>query len=335
MLAVLLLQLATATGMPPDPFAFFGPTITISQDDRRQLDSGEPVTRVLPGRDLEVVVFATVPVDVDGDRLVAWMRRIKALKRSEYVLGIGRFSDPPTIGDLDRLSLDDGELSDIRTCRPGDCALKLSTGEMRTLQAAAAQAGDNWKAALQAAFRHAVLDRVRAYLADGTIAMYDDRDPPVSPAIRFNALLDRSAFLRANAADFVEHLRGYPATASPSVESFIYWSKEHLGGKPIVSVTHVSILRGTAEGTPDALVAGQEIFATHYVNASLGVTAIVAGGPGGPNYLAYINRSEVDMLRGVFGGLIRYFMQRRLKAEAAGVLAGLRQRLERGGPPDS
>jgi hypothetical protein len=79
-------------------------------------------------------------------------------------------------------------------------------------------------------------------------------------------------------------------------------------------------------------VAGKGIFATHYVNASLGLTAILRGSPGSPNYLAYVNRSDVDMAGGVLGGLVRVFMERRLKKEAATVLLGLRQRLESGDP---
>jgi hypothetical protein len=93
------------------------------------------------------------------------------------------------------------------------------------------------------------------------------------------------------------------------------------------------IVRSHDPGLPDALVAGKEIFATHYVNASLGLTAILRGAPGGSNYLAYLNRSEVDMLGGVFGGLVRWFMQRRVKGEAANVLQELRRRLESGEPP--
>jgi hypothetical protein len=57
------------------------------------------------------------------------------------------------------------------------------------------------------------------------------------------------------------------------------------------------------------------------------------GEPGGPNYLVYVNRSQVDVLHGMFAGIIRWFMQRRLKAEAATVLQGLRRRLESGEPP--
>jgi hypothetical protein len=139
-------------------------------------------------------------------------------------------------------------------------------------------------------------------------------------------------FLIGGAPQFAEYLDQYPRAPISEVESFIYWSKERLDGKAIISATHVSILRSTDNRLPDALVAGKGIFATHYVNASLGLTALMRGRPGSPNYLAYVNRSDVDVLGGLFGGLVRVFMERRLKKEASTVLLGLRQRLESGDP---
>jgi hypothetical protein len=333
-LALLALQVLAA---PPntDPFAFLQPSVTVSVDERRQLDRGEPIARVLPGKDLEVAVFAAVPVNIGGDRLVAWMRRIEELKKSAYVLAIGRFSDPPQIEDLGGLALDDEELSEILVCRPGSCGLKLSAVEMTHLQRAAADAGSGWRPRLQQAFRAVVLERVKAYLADGhaALAPYVDAGGPVWPATRFASVLGHSVFLTEHLPQFAQHLSRYPQTPTPALESFVYWSKERLARKAIISATHVSILRSDEPGLPDALVAGKEIFATHYVNASLGITAIMRGQPGAHNYLAYVNRSEVDMLGGMFGGLVRWFMQRGLKAEAANVLQGLRRRLESGEPP--
>jgi hypothetical protein len=335
MLAAILLAQILAEVPAVDPFVFFRPSVSLSLDDRRQLDRGEPIARVLPAKDLEVVVFAAVPVEVDGDRLVAWMRRIEELKKSSYVLAIGRFSNPPRIEDLARLTLDEGELSEVRSCRPAGCSLKLAAVEMQSLRHAAASAGDKWKPALQQAFRSVVLQRVQAYLAGGLAALapYADKDVELSPAARFTALLGHASFLNENAPAFAEHLSRYPQTPTPDLESFLYWSKERLARRAIISVTHVNILRSPDPGMPDALVAGKEVFSTHYVNASLGLTAILRGGPEGGNYLAYLNRSEVDVLDGAFGGLVRWFLQRRLKSEAADVLRALRGRLERGDPP--
>jgi hypothetical protein len=41
------------------------------------------------------------------------------------------------------------------------------------------------------------------------------------------------------------------------------------------------------------------------MDSSLSLTALLRGEPGGPNYLAYLNRSDVDMLRGLFWRLVR------------------------------
>jgi hypothetical protein len=216
---------------------------------------------------------------------------------------------------------------------------------MARLQRAADEAAGDWKRVVQEAFRHLILARVNAYQAGGLTALppYEDHDRQTWPATSFASVLGHSVFLTEHLPRFAEHLGRYPQTATPDVktpeveapevESFLYWSKERVAGKAIVSVTHVNMLRGPDPSLPDALAAGKGIFATHYVNASLGITAVIRGEPGASNYLVYLNRSDVDMVAGAFGGLVRWFMQRRLKAEAATVLQGLRRRLESGEPP--
>ena len=45
-----------------------------------------------------------------------------------------------------------------------------------------------------------------------------------------------------------------PPPTAPDVESFLYWSKERLANKAVVSVTHVSMVRGRQlpqPGVPD------------------------------------------------------------------------------------
>jgi hypothetical protein len=333
-LLVIVLSLI-APALNNDPFAFLRPSVTISSEDDRLLDRDKSVAHVLPAQEPELAVFAAVRVDVDGDRLVAWMRHIAELKKSEKVLAIGRFSDPPALEDLSGLLLDEGDLKEIVDCRPRDCGLKLSAYEMVRLQRVAAAAGTNWRPRVQEAFRAVVLERVKAFIADGHSALgpFVDHRDPVWPAARFASVLGHSLFLTANVPRFAEHLGQYPRSAAPAVESFVYWSKERLDGKAIVSATHVSIVRSAEPGLPDALVAGSQIFATHYMNASLGVTMILRGKAGAPAYLVYINRSEVDRLGGVFGGLVRRVIQRRLRSEAADILQGLRDRLESGAPP--
>ena len=320
-----------------DPFAFFHPAIVISPDERRQLDQGEPVARIVhDGRG--VGVFAVVATQVDGDRLVAWMRQIDQLKKSRFVVAIGRFSDPPRIEDLEMLTLDNPDLSASRTCRPGDCALKLSAPEITLLRDTVSTAGEDWRPAVQDAFRHVVLHRVRRYVEEGQSAFepYADKRRPVSPAAAFSALLERAPVLTRTLPAFTRYVAEYPHARMSDVESFIYWSKERFDGKAIVSATHVSIVRGGDDRRlPDAVVAGRSLFATHYMNASLGLTAVLRGRAGGPSYLAYINLSDVDVVQGFLGGLVRSVIERRMRNEASSTLIALRRRLESGDPGDA
>jgi hypothetical protein len=90
-------------------------------------------------------------------------------------------------------------------------------------------------------------------------------------------------------------------------------------------------MRTTAAGVPETFVISKQVFATHYKNGSVSVTAVA--GSGSTQYLVYVNRSHVDVLHGVLGGLVRRVIERRVREEAPGVLNALRVRLEGGDPP--
>jgi hypothetical protein len=274
-------------------------------------------------------------VDADGDRLVSWMRQIAALKKSQYVEAIERFSNPPRIEDVDRLTLDAGDIEDLARCRPRQCGLKLSAAEIADLQSTLRSAGADRQLAIQNAFRRLVLRRVQAYMASGhrALANYEDRDTPVSLQASFSRLVQQSAFLgqMPALADFLDR---WPDAPMPQVESFFYWSKERLGAKAIISVTQISILRGDGHATPDAVAIGKQIFATHYMDASLSVTAIVGDASSSQRYVAYLNRSDVDVLGGFWGGMVRHVLERRLRSEAPVILQTLRRRLESGDPSE-
>jgi hypothetical protein len=321
-------------GSPPadDPFAFFRPSVTITADERARLDSGYPISRVLPARGMEVGVLAAAPVSVDGDRLVAWHRQIEDLKKGQYVLAIRRFSNPPRIEDLAGLELDSADVNAIRSCRPQSCEIKLSTPEMKRLQEAEAKAKGDQTAAVQQAFRQMVLDRVKEYLANGHIPPDNDHRQEVQPSSRFALLLDHTPFLEERLPELAKDLKDYPSNEDPGVESFLYWSKEHLARKAVISVTHLNIVRSRAPGLPDALVVGRDVFSTHYVDASLSVMALMRGATKGTNYLVYVNRTEVDVLHGMLAGMIRHEIQSHLK-NAANVLMDVRQKLQSGDPP--
>ena len=59
------------------------------------------------------------------------------------------------------------------------------------------------------------------------------------------------------------YLEQYPATRLSECESFLYWSKETYAWKPMITVTHVTILRGDGgRGAPEVVVTSRDVFAT-------------------------------------------------------------------------
>jgi hypothetical protein len=316
-----------------DPFAFFSSLIVLRSGDRVKLDEGKPIVRMLPSREREIGIFVATPIAVGGDRLIEWGRQVEQLQKGPYVSAIRRFSDPPRLEDLDGLTLDEKDFEDIRTCRPGNCGLKLSHDEMTGLRSAIAPSGD-WRAAVEERFRRVMLARVTSYLKQGHAASaYHDKKNAASLQSAFETLAQSFGSLSIGDAELIDHLKRYPRSVRPNLESFMYWSRETLGARPIISITHALVQRGDAPGQPEALVVSKRVYASHYVTASLGITAITRATSTAPRYLVYVNRTAVDFIDGFFGSFIRPIVRRRVLTEAPAAVRALRHRLEEGGPP--
>jgi hypothetical protein len=322
-IVALLLPAAFATAAS-DPFAWLQAAVTIDSAAQSRLNRGEVIVRVLPAVDGEIGVFAAARLDADGETLAAWANAIAQLKKSPYVLMVRRFSEPPSIDDLEGLALDDADLAAVRECRPGSCDLKLAGADIAALRQATLAAGPFWKDAVQSEFKRILLGRLAAYQTGGfaSVPPYADRRKAIDAGFAAALLLARSPYLNSS------------ALTGGAVESFFYWSKEQYGaGKPVIGVTHVDIVRPLVPSTLRLAVISREIFASHYRNASLGMTAVTED-DAGSRYLVYINRSHLDVLGGIFGSWKRAMVEGRLKNESATVFNEVRRRLESGAPPE-
>lgn len=296
-----------------DPFAFFQPTVHVELAERDALSRGAAFARAVPAPPRHVAIVAAVPVRIDGDRLVAWINDIAALKKSPMVKQVGRFSATPSLTDLQALTLDEGDARDLATCRPSTCGVKLRPQEISHIRAAMRPGWSPDDAPVQRAFREVVLARALDYLRAGGEAA----EPP--------------ACLTVNWPNISHDVRSVPAGLGPGAEHFLYWAKDVYAGKPVVSVTHVTIVKNTEPGAPEVLVVGRQVFATHYLDGTWSLTSLVRDGE--RRYLVYVNQSAVDLLDGWYAGLIRRVVEHRVREEAVDVLNGLRRRLESGDPP--
>jgi hypothetical protein len=316
---------------PASPFAFLAPALQLETAFAPgPLDTNQVFVKVLPGRGDELAVVAAMRTTAAPTRLIAWMRRVDLVQRGRYVSNVGRFSNPPQLDDLAAVTLEDKDFEDIRHCRSGNCGLKLTSAEIQQLQEHLGRDA-TWKQDVEEAFRAAVLERARSYLSGGDFALPVDEDDSAAHTT-FASLAANLGLESPRLPGVAEYLKRYPRLNHPDVvASFLYWSRETLGFKPITSITHLTLMQSGIPGMPPALAISKQVYANHYKDGAVAVTAI-AGSPGN-QYLVYAHRSTVDVLDGIFGGLVRRVIERRVKEEAPGILNALRIRLESGDPP--
>jgi hypothetical protein len=335
--ALVAIQVTIPARVEPDAFQFFAPTIAVNQHDRESLVRGLPVVKLLEASGRELGAFTAVPVEpsVTVDRAAAWMRRIELLRENPYVISTQRFSTPPQPMDLDRLTLEEDDLEDLRDCVPGRCGVKLSIAEIRELTGTITAAGPHWKPAAQQAFRQIVMRRVLTFLARGHSGLDDHADHrrPVSPAVAFGRLLQDTAFLDEHAPDIKRRLAACASAPGAGGETFLYWSKERLGGRAVISVTHVTLTRENGTRAVPLVMTGVQVFATHYLDASLSVTAFARDSQSATGYFMYLQKSNVDLLGGFWGSVARSLIEGRVRKDGPKILGHVGARLASGEPP--
>jgi hypothetical protein len=315
--------LTNAQEPPQELMAFLRARIGLTAKEMAGVRRGEVIAKVLPSEQQEVAVFGVVFVKAPANFFVERFRDIESYKKGTSVPLVKKFSAPPRLDDLDQLKVDKEDFDALKHCRIGNCDVKLSSAAIDRLRK-----GIDWNApdapeTVNKLARMSLLGYVRNYLAGGNLALseYNDKKKPLRIADQFDAILKASPYIYEYEPEFYAYLREYPAKRLDDSDDFIYWSKEKFGLKPVISVTHVSIY--SRPGTEHTLIASKQIYASHYFEASLGLTAVVAAQSEEPSfYLLYLNRSRSDALHGGFSGLARGQVRRSARS-------GLRENMEK------
>jgi len=306
--------------------------LKVTQENFASLADGEPVTRVLRTREKrEISALGIVRVEASAELFIHGLRDIADFKKSSSVLQIGKFSNPPRLEDLNGLTLDRCCLDAIKDCETRQCAMQISSEMMGRFRGELSPYTPNYDARANSLARKILLDYVRAYLKAGNSALieYHDQENGTQLANEYRSLLEESRFLTDYAPEFHKYLEEFPKSTSPNVEDFIYWSKEKYGLKPVISITHVAIYKRTRGNRTEVLVASKQLYASHYFDASLGLTAFVEGNERATSgsYLLYLNRSRIGALRGFFVGLKRSVIGAQIRQGLAKNLMLIKRRL--------
>ena len=308
--------------------------MNVSEANLASLERGEAVTKLLKtGAKKEIAALGVMRVDAPGDLFIGKFRDIVDFKKSAAVLQIGKFGDPPRLADLNDLTLDPCCLEAIKNCKTGDCDMKMSAEMMARFRQELNPSAADYQERANALARSLLFDYVKGYLQTGNAALikYHDGENAVRLADEFRSLLEQSRFLADYAPEFYKYLEEFPKAGSPNIEEFIYWSKEKYGLKPVLSITQVVIYKRTLENSTEVLIASKQLYASHYFEGSLGLTAFVEGNQGpatSGSYLMYLNRSRADALQGWFLGIKRSLIGGRIREGLAKNLKLVKKRIE-------
>jgi hypothetical protein len=322
------LAVEPATGLDPEVGTALTRYLRFSPNDLADLQRGKVVRHglntMVPG---EIAVVGAVRVSAPTSRLVEAVRSIAEFKRSPDVLEIGRFSDPPSIRDLDGLTVGKDDF-DAAHCRVGDCGVRLPADAIRRLPGEVDAKGPGAHERAARWFKQQVFNNATAYWSGtpGRIVSYDDGSEPIRPADEFDGLLNSAPIIAALAPALASHLSEFPSDRMDGAEDFLYWSKEKFGIAPFITVTHVTIV---CPLETRCLVASRDVYSSRYIDASLALT--IASGDLADReafYLVYTNYSRASALKGSFSSLRRSIAERRARGNLEETLKALKHRLE-------
>jgi hypothetical protein len=340
--ALLLMALAAIPGAAAsDPArAFLGAAFNLSAAEIGRLDQGEVVSRTLEVKHhREIATLGIVRIKTSAAAYVERLADITTFKRTPGVLQIGMFAAVPQAADLASLVIEDADLKQLRGCRVEDCNVRLSAEGIERVRREI-----DWKAADASSrasllVRQLLADYVAGYRRLGTAATmeYADRTPRTNVGREFAALMEGETITGNYAPRLRRHLLEYPASSAEKMSDFVYWSKELVRGRPVISITHIATAAAVDDSPVAYAVGSKQIYAMHYYDASLGLTLLVPDrtAAAAATYVVYLNRSRIDLFDGLFGGMARRLVASRARVIVAEQLQRLQRLLATDPPADA
>jgi hypothetical protein len=328
LMPIALLAASGATTVDPSR-TFLMAAFDLSTAEIGRLDGGEVISRTLDVTNhREIATLGIVRINTSPSRYVERLADITTFKRTDGVLQIGMFSSVPQLGDVASLSIDEPELKRLRECRVEDCDVRLSAEVIERVQRDIDwRAADASRKATQL-LRQLLVDYVARYRQSGTAAAmeYADRGPRLNVGREFSALLESDTVTSSYAPRLRRYLLEYPTSSAERMTDFVYWSKELVRGRPVISITHVATAAAIDDSPVAYAVGSKQIYAMHYYDASLGLTLLVPDRrtASSGTFVVYLNRSRIDLFDGLFGGVAR----RMVAGRARGLVAEQLQRLQ-------
>jgi hypothetical protein len=333
-MGILALSFPANAGTVPQPRADLPAFILsggrLTAPELSALHGGRIVAKVIETEDRsEVLSFAATRVRATPSRVLDRFRTVEQWRRDPWVLGLGRIGSTPTSHDFDGFALDAGEVKDLARCRLHKCEIRLPAEAIERFRNSI-----NWSSPSPAAdatemFRQTLASYAGSYLGRGNEALFEyaNNDDPVHIADGLRQIVTRSSFIGTAAPDLYAYLDDFPRERPSDAEDFLYWLKEKFWVTDVVSLNHSTVVDRTTSSGRMILAISKQLYANHYYEAAISLTAYVEG-PTGESYLVSLNRARADVRRSGFNWIERLLLNRLVRNRIESQLAYLKQRLE-------
>ena len=307
---------------PPQLDAYFTKYAKLTPALRADLLKGQPVTAVLDGdQEHEVTIFGAAWIAAPLDRYLEKALDIEEFERGDNFRITKLISTPPRAEDFAGMDLPKDDVADLKSCRVGSCAIKISEPSLARLRKEVDFSKQTVQQDAERLVRTLALEYVTGYLEGGNakLATYRDSDRPTFVANEFKDMIERMPALTEYLRDLKRYLLDFPQAKLPNSRSFLYWQEAQFGLKPTIRINHVVSLQRPTH----AVVASKMLYASHYFWTALELRVLVPHPARGNGFwFVSVNRSRSDGLTGFTGSMIR----NRVRGEAEkGMLASLKR----------
>lgn len=278
----------------------------------------------------EIVTVGAVIVPASREQTAAYFGQFTSYVDGQVTLGFGKFTNPPTLDNVQSLTLDKGDIDAIRSCKPRDCDVQLTGEGLQKLRASIDWKAPDAAARVQAAARQSMVDYVAAYMqrGDDALVTYADGSTPKSLKAEWRGILANSKYFQSYDAPLREYLLNFPNASLPGGQDIFYWINENYGLKPTISVVHTVVYQVT-QPEVRTTIAQKQIYASHYLAGSLAISNLyeLAGQDRPMTLVVYANRSRGDLLKGGFGGVKRKVARDQAKTATVDTLTTIQTQL--------
>jgi hypothetical protein len=301
MLTFLVLLQAATPQRPAQLTQFLQQSIGFDAEQLGTVERGEPVVKVIDARDRrDVVVFGIITLPASREQYVGALRDFSTSLHTPNRTQLGIFSNPATEADVAAVTINPRDVAEMKNCKPGDCVVKLPATDMQRIHDQTNWSAPDVQAQLSAYARRRLVEYVTDYRrrGDSAMAVYDDSgNLTVRSSEAFGAQLAESPYVYQTVPSLQRYFADYPRGSLPAgAAEIVFWAEDvmpHL--RPILSVTHLVVY--TPPELPGmTLAAAKQIYANHYFEAALDLTAVVDRTPGA--YLVVLRRYRFDNLPG-------------------------------------